>query len=585
MKTTVNYGLKKPDGTDVVNIDDFNYNSDIIDQKLKEVDTKASNIAVPVTSINGKTGAVILSAGDIKAADGKTVEGFKTEVTSELAQKANTKRITPLELNNTKLKAGFYTNDGNGILNGDGTTFKTGWWHVQASKHFDDNGFGMQVATPLNITSESRYYRTSNGTIWDAWRKILDQRDYDQLFQYANDGKTGIANAVTAKGVSASPSDTFTTLASKIGQLSRAGLKYGVGDFLYPSALGLTGTCTQVWGVKDYSSHYIDVNSLRYINGVIIGTNHWGNGIRWIRAVFNGGGSWECRITPDGCDIRQGCVKNGAFYYVVSSNVDIQKITSNGTITAGGQNSAIGGSVLSSSDMYVYTMSDINNSATIQIRKHDPNTLATISTITCTLPSAYSSGGYYNYGGPNGLRLTGCVDSSGNIYICYDYQWTRYGRSSDDEPDYYGLYDNRMWKFASTGGSPISTLVIGSDSVGTLSRQFDGSGKVVINNNIIYQVDTRGVLRSINTALAITGSYSGVKAFYYPLITPDGKIEVSNKIFTGNCSLFNTIDGLPNTELDIIYTGLTSAYGISYTSGSYYYTSGYKLTTGYVIQN
>jgi hypothetical protein len=40
------------------------------------------------------------------------------------------------------------------------------------------------------------------------------------LFQYANDGKTAVANAVTAKGVSASPTDTFSVLATKIGQIN-----------------------------------------------------------------------------------------------------------------------------------------------------------------------------------------------------------------------------------------------------------------------------------------------------------------------------------------------------------------------------
>ncbi|WP_315117815.1 hypothetical protein [uncultured Clostridium sp.] len=67
MKTTINYGLKKPEGTDVVNIEDLNYNADVIDQKIKEVDTKASNIKVPVTSVNEKTGAVTLAASDVGA--------------------------------------------------------------------------------------------------------------------------------------------------------------------------------------------------------------------------------------------------------------------------------------------------------------------------------------------------------------------------------------------------------------------------------------------------------------------------------------------------------------------------------------
>lgn len=49
MKTTTNYGLKKPDGTDVVNIDDFNSNADIIDAQLK---ANANNIASNSNEIN-----------------------------------------------------------------------------------------------------------------------------------------------------------------------------------------------------------------------------------------------------------------------------------------------------------------------------------------------------------------------------------------------------------------------------------------------------------------------------------------------------------------------------------------------------
>ncbi|EHQ92124.1 tail fiber protein [Desulfosporosinus youngiae] len=44
MQTTANYGLKKPDGTDIVNIQDFNDNVDVIDQKLKQAMDAAGEI-------------------------------------------------------------------------------------------------------------------------------------------------------------------------------------------------------------------------------------------------------------------------------------------------------------------------------------------------------------------------------------------------------------------------------------------------------------------------------------------------------------------------------------------------------------
>ncbi|KAJ51103.1 hypothetical protein BD780_000225 [Clostridium tetanomorphum] len=70
MKLTANYGLRKPDGNDAVNIEDLNYNADILDKKVKEVESNAGS----VKSVNGKTGAVVLNAADIKTNSGTSVE-------------------------------------------------------------------------------------------------------------------------------------------------------------------------------------------------------------------------------------------------------------------------------------------------------------------------------------------------------------------------------------------------------------------------------------------------------------------------------------------------------------------------------
>ncbi|SHI63399.1 phage tail protein [Lutispora thermophila] len=79
MKYTNNYNLKKPELTDYVNIEDFNENADIVDEKLKEIDNKVGNIKIPVTSVNGKTGAVELTASGVGA-----------ETPAGAQQKANT---------------------------------------------------------------------------------------------------------------------------------------------------------------------------------------------------------------------------------------------------------------------------------------------------------------------------------------------------------------------------------------------------------------------------------------------------------------------------------------------------------------
>ncbi|AQR93522.1 hypothetical protein [Clostridium saccharoperbutylacetonicum] len=56
MQLTNNYQLKKPDGTDVVNIDDFNSNADIIDNALKAHDTQLSDF---VYQTAGGTGTAL----------------------------------------------------------------------------------------------------------------------------------------------------------------------------------------------------------------------------------------------------------------------------------------------------------------------------------------------------------------------------------------------------------------------------------------------------------------------------------------------------------------------------------------------
>ncbi len=49
MQTTTNYGLKKPQTTDLINVDDFNFNADILDDELNkrpEKDGAANNMTV-----------------------------------------------------------------------------------------------------------------------------------------------------------------------------------------------------------------------------------------------------------------------------------------------------------------------------------------------------------------------------------------------------------------------------------------------------------------------------------------------------------------------------------------------------------
>ena len=78
MKLTTNYGLKKPEGTDVVNIDDFNDNADVLDAKVKILEDVVTETKKSVS--DGKT----LLAAAITA---KRVAAAATDTFAQLAAK------------------------------------------------------------------------------------------------------------------------------------------------------------------------------------------------------------------------------------------------------------------------------------------------------------------------------------------------------------------------------------------------------------------------------------------------------------------------------------------------------------------
>ena len=57
MKLTTNYGLKKPDASDIVNIDDFNYNADAIDSAIKTVEEVVSVNKTSILKLQEELGA------------------------------------------------------------------------------------------------------------------------------------------------------------------------------------------------------------------------------------------------------------------------------------------------------------------------------------------------------------------------------------------------------------------------------------------------------------------------------------------------------------------------------------------------
>ena len=83
MRLTTNLGLKKPEGTDVVNIDDFNYNADILDAKVKEISNKLSSISTNAKNTsfdNSSNGMVATNVQDAIEENKQNIETNKTSI-------------------------------------------------------------------------------------------------------------------------------------------------------------------------------------------------------------------------------------------------------------------------------------------------------------------------------------------------------------------------------------------------------------------------------------------------------------------------------------------------------------------------
>lgn len=56
------------------------------------------------------------------------------------------------------------------------------WWHLKYFKHEDNNGFGVQMAFPLNNGTIKPMYRLSNGTNgWNGWTYFADGGNADTV--------------------------------------------------------------------------------------------------------------------------------------------------------------------------------------------------------------------------------------------------------------------------------------------------------------------------------------------------------------------------------------------------------------------
>ncbi|MCM3129027.1 phage tail protein [Paenibacillus provencensis] len=140
------------------------------------------------------------------------------------------------DLNNL-VTTGMY--NGSNLVNAPTATSAGDWYYVEVLSHTNSTDYVMQRATKLNGSSTpTLYVRIKHAGTWGAWSQ--------DVFQSGVDAKQGTVDAINAMGGSASTSDIWSTLHTKIRGLY-TGKKYvESGEDLYMLSKSNWNTWTQV---------------------------------------------------------------------------------------------------------------------------------------------------------------------------------------------------------------------------------------------------------------------------------------------------------------------------------------------------
>ncbi|MBZ9635575.1 hypothetical protein [Clostridium sp. FP1] len=207
MKTTANYGLKKPEGTDVVNIEDLNYNADVVDAELAKMALKAEVTAAQTAAqsyADSKIAALVNSSP-------ATMDTLK-ELADALGNDANYAATTAALIGTKETPAGAQAKVN--IVAGAGRTTETVKGNADAIA-------ANAALFASQLVENVKQIGNINDPTLDSTLKGKSLTEIAKvLFTNADNGQKAVANSLIAKGVSAVITDTFTVLASKINAIT-----------------------------------------------------------------------------------------------------------------------------------------------------------------------------------------------------------------------------------------------------------------------------------------------------------------------------------------------------------------------------
>lgn len=241
MQNTTNFGLRKPDYTDPADVQDLNFNADIIDTQLKSnadaVSTAVGNLQGQIT-LNKGTMDGHINNGDLhvtsvlKANYNLAYDRNHMPHTTGIADgrtSPNIANLNPAQVRS--LSATFYSNSRSTMR----------YFVTMSSFGFTSADFGVITITVpwqdlsggsiiQRLESNGKVWQrhSTSDTAWSAFYVIVDPTvDVNQLFQSVSNGKASVANAITAKGVSTSTTATFATMATNISLITTGNFASG----------------------------------------------------------------------------------------------------------------------------------------------------------------------------------------------------------------------------------------------------------------------------------------------------------------------------------------------------------------------
>ena len=102
MKLTTNYNLKKPESFDVVNVDDFNHNADIIDHAIQDVKAKVDGLELKAEKVTLADNSNLFNASNVEDAllENKNSILANTQLINALQVEVNGQRLRGINIHN-----------------------------------------------------------------------------------------------------------------------------------------------------------------------------------------------------------------------------------------------------------------------------------------------------------------------------------------------------------------------------------------------------------------------------------------------------------------------------------------------------